>query len=420
MSNSLLTRAHRQVKAIRDQGGPFRWLLAAEFITAAGTELSLVAISLAVITSGGSALDIGLVLMARSLPPLLVLFFGGVVVDRLPRGRIIVVASSLAFLVQLLLSVEFTSGTPSLAVLLSLQAALGAITAALRPAIVGILPQIVVQERLQSANGLLAIAGNTASILGPVAAGVLLAAMTPATLILLDSFTFAAAALVMLRAWKIRAPKRSTPSPYWAEVREGWHHVWTTRWLLVTVLQALVFQATFAVFFVLGPVLASRAEGGGSWWAALAASYGVGAIAGSFVALRYRPRIPLIAMQVTLMFAVPLLLLAATPIPLIVLVPITVMAGVAASLGDTLWETYFQTVTPNYMLGRVSAIANLGAASLRPLGYLVAGQAAVTVGMSATFGISGLALVLSILATLLVLVPIRNTLRTSQDMDVVA
>lgn len=387
----------------------FRWLLLAECVSTAGTELSLVAVSIAILQNGGSASDLGLVLMARTIPPLAILLFGGVLTDRVPRGRLMLAATLVALAVQLGLGLSFLTGSPGLLVIVMSQAVLGAATALFRPAVVGLLPQLLPERQLQSGNSLLAIAGNTASIVGPASAGLLLLFMSPAYLILFDAATFALAAVFIAFLWNVRLDS-TISERYWRQFGAGWIHVVGTRWLRITVLQQLVFQACFAVFFVLGPALAQRESNGGSVWALMATGFGVGAILGSFIALRFRPRVPLLAMQFILVASVPLFALMATSLPLLLIVPLTLLAGASISLADTLWGTYLQQVTPGHMLGRVSSITNLSSASLRPFGYLLAGQIAVLLGTEAAFAIAGALLAASIASTFYVVAPLRATL----------
>lgn len=397
----------------------YRGVLFAEIVTTAGTELALVAIAIATLQTGGGAVEIGLLLMARTLPPVLVLLLGGVFVDRIPRGRIVVSASVLALGVQLWLGLEFMSADPNFLALLLLQGALGAITAILRPAVVGLLPQVLDAEQLQPGNALLFMAGNLAGIIGPALAGVLMLVTEPSVLILIDAGTFALAALFAIRLWTVPRPEREIeekPS-FIAEWIAGWKYTVTHSWLLVTLLQALVFQATFAVFFVLGPVASAATDPAGTSWGFTAASYGVGALVGGALALRYRPRFPIVAMQLILILSVPMLFYMATNLPFAFVIPVVFVAGLAVTLADTVWEAYFQSVVPQSMLGRVSANVGVTAAALRPFSYAAAGQLSVMVGTQAVFGGAGLLLLVSIIATLIVVYPIRLSMTNPARRD---
>lgn len=388
----------------------FRLLFLAECVRTAGSELSLVAVSIAVIQTGGSAVDVGIVLMARSIPPIAVLLFAGSLIDRFPRGRLMLYASILSMIAQLALSVVFLSGAVNLLVIAIFQAILGAFTALFRPTTVGLIPQIVSPGQLQSANSSIALANNVASIVGPASAGMLLLVLPAATLILFDAITFALAAILVVPLWGVRAKRSTEREKYWAEFAAGWAHLRATRWLWVTILQAMLFQTGFAMFFVLGPILSSEEANGSSLWAIVVTSFGIGAVLGSIIANWYRPRVPVISMQVVLAFCLPLFALLALPLSFLSAIPTALLAGASLSLAGTLGGTFLQRATPDHLLGRVASITSLSSASLRPMGYLSAGLIAASLGASETFAVIGGLLLVSILVTFAMLRPDRDLL----------
>ena len=136
--------------------------------------------------------------------------------------------------------------------------------------------------------------------------------------------------------------------------------------------------------FVLGPLTAQRHYSGGTTWAWLVSSFGVGTIAGGVVALRFQPARPLL---VSCLAAVPLALqplgLALRP-PVEVLVAIWVVAGIGLAIHLALWFTVFQQHVPEESRSRVSSYDALGSFVLVPLGSAIAGPVAALVGVSAT------------------------------------
>ena len=71
----------------------FRLLFAGQLISFAGSAAAPVALAFAVIGLTGSALDLGLVLAAGSIPQLIFLLVGGVWADRLPRNAIMIASN---------------------------------------------------------------------------------------------------------------------------------------------------------------------------------------------------------------------------------------------------------------------------------------------------------------------------------------
>ena len=108
-----------------------------------GSEFSLIAVSFAVITQGGTASDLGLVLMARTLPPLFFLLAGGVWADRLPRARLMISADTASFITQTILGFVLLIGYLNIPLLMILQAVLGSCGAFFRPAAAGLIPEVI-------------------------------------------------------------------------------------------------------------------------------------------------------------------------------------------------------------------------------------------------------------------------------------
>ena len=78
---------------------------------------------------------------------------------------------------------------------------------------------------------------------------------------------------------------------FWTELVDGWKEFTRQTWIWASVLYFGLFHLTaLACFFVLAPVIAKRELGGSSAYATIMVGAGVGAVVGSLVAMRYRPR----------------------------------------------------------------------------------------------------------------------------------
>jgi hypothetical protein len=134
----------------------------------------------------------------------------------------------------------------------------------------------------------------------------------------------------------------------------------------------------------LGPVLAARELDGAASWAAITTAFGLGTIAGSTVALRWKPPRPMLA--ATLAF----ILCAAQP-AIIALAGSTAaiaaaeaVAGVAVAVGFAQWETTIGRLVPGTALSRVTSLDWFVTVGLMPVGYALCGPAADAVGLHAT------------------------------------
>ena len=166
----------------------------------------------------------------------------------------------------------------------------------------------------------------------------------------------------------------------------GWNDFRSRTWLLFANLVAAVGNAlVIAPFLVIGPAVAKTALRGAGAWGLIAAAFGAGSIAGGVVALRYRPRRPmLVGLSLTCLHAGPLALLALEASAPVIAVAAFV-AGSQLTLLNTLWETTLQELVPAHLLSRVVAYDWLTASVFAPFGYAVAGiLAGPLLGVDAT------------------------------------
>jgi MFS family permease len=161
---------------------------------------------------------------------------------------------------------------------------------------------------------------------------------------------------------------------------------------------ASVFLLTIeAPLTVLGPIVARDAYDGARTWGFLAASLGVGQIAGGAIALRWRPRRPFLVLACGMsLTALPVAMLAATA-PAWALLVAGATLGVVWGLFDPFWLTVMQREVPPEMISRVSSYDYLGSLAFFPLGLAIAGPVADLIGVSATLWIgAGMSVVISL------------------------
>jgi predicted MFS family arabinose efflux permease len=369
-----------------------------------GDGLLPVAISFAVLDLTGSASDLGLVLAARMVPVVLFLLVGGVWADRLPRHLVMLASDIVRGAVQALLAVLLLTGTAELWHLLVLQALYGVGEAFMRPASTGLLPSIVSAERLQQANAILAASVNSAYIVGPAVAGVIVAAAGAGTAIAIDAATFAASTVSLALLHVPRAVERAQRLPFLDDLRAGWREFASRTWLWASVAVAsLVLLAVVAPLMVLGPVVADRELGGAKAWGAIAAATGIGALTGSLVAARVRPRRPILAFAVLLTGDALLALALALTFPVAVIAVLGFVAGSMEGFAEVVWITALQRRIPPAALSRVSAYDTLGSFVFMPVGFALAGPVADAVGLEAA--LVGIAVCAVVLPLMLVAVP---------------
>ena len=381
------------------RGREFRLLFGAQAVSWFGDRMVAVALAFAVLSVGGSASSVGLVLAARTLPLVACLLAGGVVADRVSRRAVMVISDLVRVASQGATAVLLLSGGAHVWSLAALAAVTGAATGFFNPASTGLLPALVPATQLQQANGLRATAMSAGEILGPVLAGVLVATAGAGWAIAVDAATFAgsAAFLAGLRVSPV-APRAATS--FWHELRDGWGAFRTRTWVWSFVACAALGNVVWGAWSTLGPVVADRDLGGAAVWGAVLAAMGVGALAGSLVAVRANPSRPLMVSSLLgLLMVVPMALLAAGA-PAALLAVGAAGAGASMMLGNSLWESTLQRNVPAEALSRVSSYDWFGSIAFTPLGFIVWGPLADLIGIPAALWAACALLFVSTLAML--------------------
>ena len=356
----------------------------ASTISSFGDRVGLLALVFAVLKLTHSTTDLGLVLAARQVVEAATLVAGGVWSDRLPRQWILVGASAIQAASQATVAALLFGGWASVPALIGLQALYGVGGGLVGPATVGLVPQTVSPVRLQQANALLSLSRNTMGIVGPALGGIVIVAASPALALAVDAATFVAAGLLLTTLNIRRHEAASDRKPFLQELRLGWREFASRTWLWTTVTLFGVSNFVFAAWVVLGPVIAIERLGGPGAWATVMASSGIGAVIGGLLALRLRPRRPLLVSVVLAGATVLELAALALHAHTAVLSAVALLAGASIAIHLTLWLTVFQQHIPQAAQSRVSSYDELGSFLLIPLGLALAGPASNLLGMGVT------------------------------------
>jgi predicted MFS family arabinose efflux permease len=313
------------------------------------------------------------------------LLAGGVWADRLPRQLVMLASDAVRALAQGVTAALLITGSAHLWQLLVLQAIYGGAVGFFQPAATGLVPQVVSPARLQQANALMGLTRDVSSIAGPAAAGVAVTALSPGWGLAVDAATFVASAAFLVT---LRVPRATSDAAanFVRELRDGWDAFRSRTWLWTTVAYFSFFVGfVLGPFQVLGPVVARSELGGAGAWATIAATTGVGAVAGGVIALRWRPRHPLLVSFVLfVVFWAPQLVLLAIPAPTAAIAASGFFAGAVMTFASAVWNTVVQGNVPADSLSRVSSYDWLGSLAFQPLGYALTGPVVAAIGITAT------------------------------------
>lgn len=187
----------------------FALMWTGQLVSTIGSALTSIAASILIYRQTGSALSVGLMLMATAVPSLLVGLFAGVYVDRGDRKRILVVSDLLRGLLVLLIPVLVASGIAWLYVMVLVTSA---ISTFFNPAFEAVLPELAPDEELASANSLMAISTFGSTAVGFAAAGFIASTISIDWAFWIDAATFVFSAGCVLLARLPVAPQEADTS----------------------------------------------------------------------------------------------------------------------------------------------------------------------------------------------------------------
>jgi MFS family permease len=365
----------------------FRRFYAGYATSMLGSSMSAVALTFAVLDSGGTATDLGFVFAAEVVPQVIFMLGGGVVADRFGRRPVMLAADAARLAAQASLAVTLFAGRPPIWLFVLLAALLGTGEAFFTPALGALTVDIAPRDRLSDANALLGMARSTAQVIGPSLAGVLIGVTSPALVIAIDagSYCMSVLALSLLDVPAGQPPRRSPLR----DLADGWSQFRSQTWLWVTTLQFALFNLfTWAPYLLLGPVLAREYLGGARAWGAILAAYAGGAILTGAALVGRRPkRLLTVAVLGTFGYPVPCLMLALHA-PSYLVAAGAAVAGAGSTLCGTFFATALQQRVAPEALARVNAFSLTGSFALGSAGYAVVGPVAAIVGPARLLGFS--------------------------------
>jgi MFS family permease len=361
---------------------PFRLYFAGQIASASGTFVQQTAIGWLVLRLTGSAAELGLVLAVGGVPSLLFGPWGGTIADRIDLRKLLIGTQSAYGVLAGLLWALAVAGKASVAAIVAISVAGGVVQIVDSPSRQAFVGSLVMPEDLSSAVSLNGVVMNSARVVGPALAGVLIVTIgtTPCFAVNALSYLAVIAALVMLRPLRPPAARGSRAT---GGVREGLRYAASRQQLwLPLVMMALVGLLAFN-FPVILPVLASRTfHGNGGTYGLLSTMLSIGSVAGSLgIGFIRHPRRKYL-MTAALAFGA--FLAATAGAPDIAVACLTLLAtGAAAFSFVTLCSTTLQLHSSPAYRGRIMALWVYVYIGTSPVGSIITGAIISAAGVRA-------------------------------------
>lgn len=353
----------------------FTLLLSGQLVSQVGDKFHMIALSLWVLAEYGSAARMGMVLAVSLVPCLVLGFFSGAFIDRYHRKTIIVGTDVIRGLLLAGFAWLVYAGRASFGLVLALQALLSVNAAFFDPAIPTVIPGLVAKKDLGRANALHQFVNGSAVVAGAVLGGLWVAAFGFLWGVVLNGASFLISAL--LEAFiPIPGSGAGTGTGVWADIRDGFCHVFRDRVLKVVLFLVMTIHFFVGSAEVMLPVVASQVSAQGpKALGVFQAALGSGTIlAGALLSL-----LPWSGKEKTLLFsgvfAMGLVYTGTAFLPsgTSVFIPAWFLFGLSLMTAGISFRTLLARRTPAGYSGRVFALAgSLGNAAI-PLAMIVFG-----------------------------------------------
>jgi len=360
----------------------YRLYFFGQIISLTGTWMQSVAQSWLVYRLTGSASMLGMVGFASQFPVFLLAPVGGSFADSHPRRRsLIVVQVSAMILAVLLAALTFTNRIESWHIVL-FASLLGVVSAFDIPIRQSFVVEMVGRDDLMNAIALNSSMMNGARIIGPAVAGVLVAAVGEAWCFLLNAISFLAVIVCLMMITVGNQPPAEHPGARLDAIIEGFRFVLRTRPIRALLILLGVVSLVGWPYQVLMPIFAAQIlNGGPRGLGLLMGSSGIGALIGALL-LAGRQGVRGLGDWVMLSCAglgVSLVFFAFSRnfwVSMLLLLPVGFCGMVQMASSNTL----IQAMVLDQFRGRVMAVYSMMFMGMSPIGALIAGLLANSLG----------------------------------------
>ncbi len=368
----------------------YRRYFAGQLISLSGTWMQTVAALWLILTLTDSGVAVGLTTALQFLPMLLIGAWGGLLADRIPKRRLLIVTQALMAIPAVGLFAVTAAGVVAPWMVYLAVFAMGAVNAVDNPTRQSFVYEMVGPGRVVNAVSLNSVIVQMARIVGPALAGILIALFGVVLCFALNALTFVA---MIVALWGMD-PRRLHTEPVAPRapgaIRAALRYVARTPELAVPLaLMALVGTLGFN-FQVVLPLLARFSfDGGATTYAAMVSAMAVGSIAGALVTGHHGRTGPRLIAGGALAFGVLGLLSASMPTLALELPMLALLGAAAVTFAATINSTLQLAVSPE-MRGRVMALYSVVFLGSTPIGGPLTGWLAETYDPRAALLLAGI------------------------------
>jgi MFS family permease len=379
------------LRALRHRN--YRLFFTGQLISLIGSWMQMVAQPWLVYRLTGSSLLLGSVGFVSQIPVFLLAFVGGTVADRCNRRRVVTATQTASMALAFMLSALTLTGMVQIWHIFVLSALLGIVHAFDMPGRQAFIVELVGKPDLMNAIALNSSIFNGARVVGPTAAGLLIAGIGEGWCFFANGISYIAviACLLCIKLKEQKIPDSGGSSR--SDLLDGFRYVQNTKPIRAVILLLGLVSMAGMPQSVLMPVFADQIlHGGARGLGILMGATGLGALAGAmFLAARSGTRgLGRVIAYASAGFGAALILFSISRwfwLSVLLLLPsgFCFMVQMASS------NTLLQTMVPDRLRGRVMAVHVMTFIGLSPFGSIIAGFVAEHLGAPLALALGGIA-----------------------------
>ncbi len=373
----------------------YRLYMTGQAISTTGTWMQNIAMSWLVLKITGSGTALGVVVALQFLPLLLLGPWGGIIVDRFPKRRILYVTQSVQGIISIIIAVLIYTNNAELWEIYLLALLLGVVNIVDNPTRQTFIPEMVGEKHLMNAISLNSIQINLTRVLGPTVAAIIIASFGLAACFFFNGLSFIAVliALAMMDSGELRT---KPPAPRTkGQLREGFRYIKSNPEIMYTLIMVAIIGTFAYEFSVSLPLLAEFTfHGDAGTFATLTGALGVGSMLGGLYTAHRKKTSLKILSKTGLFFGLSMLVFAVMPtIQLSILMMLVV--GFFSINFLSLANVIIQLKSTPEMRGRVMSLWAMAYLGSTPIGGPIIGWIGEHVGPRSSLVIGGISAVIA-------------------------
>lgn len=377
----------------------FNLILIGLFFSRIGTNIYLLALPWVAYNLSGSAIILGTTFAIEMLPFVLLLPFGGVLIDRFDRKKLIIISDVIRTLLVFSIPCLYWFGVLTIPFIYIIAFLVSTLSFFVDVSLQAVIPQIVPKDILTKANARIQLIENLSRTAGPLLGGALIAIVGVYSSLMINSFAYLAMAFCIFFIGQLpRTKENNEINKVWDEMKEGFLYLWN-RWDL-RVIAVVSILSNFGIALVMSTLvfyLRDILNVNATYSGIVFASIGIFGIFGSLIV---EPLVKLFKRGYVLSFlpviggGIGAFIIAVFPSWISTAIGFGLWGGCITTM-SILLNTYKQQSIENNLYGRVEACLTSVSYLSIPLAGIIGGLSIHGIGSVWTYLIAGFSVILA-------------------------